>query len=72
MNSPSATPAPDYTIYNCHLHLFSVEHIPRNFLNKWIPTDVVKRLPEKQRLMRLLQKVGVQSLIGMPLLFIRR
>lgn len=58
MNSPSATPAPDYTIYNCHLHLFSVEHIPRNFLNKWIPTDVVKRLPEKQRLMRLLQKVG--------------
>ncbi|MDX1665946.1 MAG: amidohydrolase family protein [Saprospiraceae bacterium] len=32
-----------YTIHNCHVHLFTIDYIPRNFLSRWFPVTLAKK-----------------------------
>ncbi len=44
----------EYTIHNCHVHLFNIDHIPKYFLNRLITTSFAKRVARNERLTRTL------------------
>lgn len=48
---------PDYRIHNCHVHLFSIEHIPAYFINGLISTRRAKQLAGKKTLAKALLKI---------------
>jgi len=48
---------PENQIYNCHLHLFSIDHIPKYFIHRLLPTPRIKQIPEKEVVIAALQKL---------------
>lgn len=34
---------PEEVIYNCHVHLFNIDYIPKFFLNRFLPITILKR-----------------------------
>ncbi len=47
----------DYSIYNCHVHLFNIDHIPANFLNGLITTKAAKRIATQKNTAKALLKL---------------
>lgn len=49
-------------IYNCHLHLFNIDHIPLHFINRFASTKMAKSIAANQKLSRALLKLFPRAL----------